>query len=145
MSIYEEEVAKVKAEKEELDRRLSNANSVVKEKVGEATKLKSANSELNKLIEDTVAKVDQAEKNLVQSQQETEKLLGKIANKEDTIQKQKEKLSRQGTIIEEYGSEIKSLKKELKALRALSEESAANLTAVRAFATPLRDDQQSQM
>ncbi|KAJ9660466.1 hypothetical protein H2198_002584 [Neophaeococcomyces mojaviensis] len=107
--------------------------------------MKRANSELDKLIEDTIAKVNQTEKNLVQSQQETEKLLGKITNENDTIQKQKEKLSWRDTTIEEYGSEIKSREKELKALRTLSEESAASLTALPPLATPLRDDQQSQM
>ncbi|KAK5077488.1 hypothetical protein LTR70_009735 [Exophiala xenobiotica] len=145
LNSYHGEVAEIKTEKNELDRKLSIANSDVKEKVEEATKLKRVNSELNKHIEDTIAKVDQVQKDLTQSQQEIAKLLGNITNKEETIQKQREDLSRQGTLIEEYGSEIKTLKKDLKALRVLSEKSAANLTAVRAFATPLRDDQLSQM
>ena len=130
----------MKAEKKDLERNLATAKAEVKESQEEATRLRNANIQLNKNVEESIAKVEQAQTNLDERQKEIALLLAKIDQKEEVIQMQKEKLSRQGTTIESHASDNKSLKQELKTMRADFRDSATQLTAVQAFAVALKDD-----
>ena len=138
--IHNQKIDKVKAEKKDLERNLATAKAEVKESQEEATRLRNANIQLNKNVEESIAKVEQAQTNLDERQKEIALLLAKIDQKEEVIQMQKEKLSRQGTTIESHASDNKSLKQELKTMRADVRDSATQLTAVQAFAVALKDD-----
>lgn len=94
LKTHREVAAQMDVEKEDLKERSNMADRTIEEKDHEVSKLQSANSDLTLQAKQLISTNEQIQEQLIKSQEEVKGLLEKIDEKDDTVQKYKEKLAR---------------------------------------------------
>lgn len=145
LKTHREVVAKEEHEKKVAKQELSAAQATIKAKEKEVLELGNACSETKIRVKDYSSQKKQAEERLAQTKKEVEMLLGKVGDKEATIQKQKQKLADQDKKIESYESTIGSLNNKIETLEGDLHNRTKDLTTLNAFALPLQEDNVDQM